>query len=227
MRRIGSVVSVVLLAAVLTMGAWAGSETKGSEAKGSEMKAPAGEPIKIGALFAVTGGAAWLGEPEKNTALMLADTINAQGGVGGRPIEVIVEDTEGVEATTVIAARKLITRDNVVAIIGPSRSGTSMAVIPVVQEAGVPLISVISDPTTGGTTASYAMLGDVNIAEPGALIGFAGPRVIEQTIKEKLPKGFQRSEFLLSHGMLDDVVPRKNLREYLIRIIRLFLNRPE
>jgi acetyl-CoA carboxylase carboxyl transferase subunit beta len=101
------------------------------------------------------------------------------------------------------------------------------AAIAKLEEAGVPLISVISDPTTGGTTASYAMLGDVNIAEPGALIGFAGPRVIEQTIKEKLPKGFQRSEFLLSHGMLDDVVPRKNLREYLIRIIRLFLNRPE
>ena len=69
------------------------------------------------------------------------------------------------------------------------------------------------------------MLGDINIAEPNALIGFAGPRVIEQTIKEKLPKGFQRSEFLLKHGMLDDVVPRKNLRAYIIRALRLFLNR--
>jgi acetyl-CoA carboxylase carboxyl transferase subunit beta len=94
------------------------------------------------------------------------------------------------------------------------------------DEKGVPYISVLTDPTTGGVTASYAMLGDINIAEPDALIGFAGPRVIEQTIKEKLPKGFQRSEFLLSHGMLDDVVDRGQLRTYLIRALRLFLNRP-
>lgn len=95
------------------------------------------------------------------------------------------------------------------------------------DEIGVPFISILTDPTTGGVTASFAMLGDINIAEPNALIGFAGPRVIEQTIKEKLPKGFQRSEFLLTHGMLDDVVDRKNLRAYLIRALRLFLNRPE
>lgn len=95
------------------------------------------------------------------------------------------------------------------------------------DEAGVPYISILVDPTTGGVTASFAMLGDINIAEPNALIGFAGPRVIEQTIKERLPKGFQRSEFLLSHGMLDAVVDRKNLRSYLIRALRLFLNRPE
>jgi acetyl-CoA carboxylase carboxyl transferase subunit beta len=94
------------------------------------------------------------------------------------------------------------------------------------ESAGIPFISVITDPTTGGTTASYAMLGDINIAEPNALIGFAGPRVIEQTIKEKLPKGFQRSEFLLRHGMLDKVVERRDLRDYLIRALRLFLNRP-
>lgn len=93
--------------------------------------------------------------------------------------------------------------------------------------AGLPYISILSDPTTGGTTASFAMLGDINIAEPQALIGFAGPRVIEQTIKEKLPKGFQRSEFLLEHGMLDDVVERKHLRNFLIRALRLFLNRPQ
>ena len=92
------------------------------------------------------------------------------------------------------------------------------------DEAGIPYISVLTDPTTGGVTASFAMLGDINIAEPRALIGFAGPRVIEQTIKEKLPKGFQRSEFLLDHGMLDDVVERKDLRSYLIRALRLFLN---
>ncbi len=95
------------------------------------------------------------------------------------------------------------------------------------DEEGIPYISVIADPTTGGVTASYAMLGDINIAEPDALVGFAGPRVIEQTIKEKLPKGFQRSEFLLSHGMLDDVVDRGYMRTYLIRALRLFLNRPQ
>ena len=76
------------------------------------------------------------------------------------------------------------------------------------RSASCPYISVLTDPTTGGVTASYAMLGDLNIAEPGALIGFAGPRVIEQTIRQKLPEGFQRSEFLLKHGMLDAVVPR-------------------
>jgi acetyl-CoA carboxylase carboxyl transferase subunit beta len=84
------------------------------------------------------------------------------------------------------------------------------------DDAGLPFISVLTDPTTGGVTASYAMLGDINIAEPGALIGFAGPRVIEQTIRQKLPEGFQRAEFLLTHGMLDAVVERKNLREFII-----------
>jgi acetyl-CoA carboxylase carboxyl transferase subunit beta len=83
------------------------------------------------------------------------------------------------------------------------------------DEARVPYISVLTDPTTGGVTASLAMLGDLNIAEPGALIGFAGPRVIEQTIRQKLPEGFQRSEFLLKHGMLDAVVPRAELKSYI------------
>jgi acetyl-CoA carboxylase carboxyl transferase subunit beta len=92
-------------------------------------------------------------------------------------------------------------------------------------QARIPFISLITDPTMGGTTASYAMLGDLNISEPSALIGFAGPRVIEQTIKEKLPKGFQRSEFLIKHGLLDDVVERRGLRSYLIKALRLFLNR--
>src|SRR5439155_6749674 len=83
----------------------------------------------------------------------------------------------------------------------------------------LPYISVLTDPTTGGVTASFAMLGDMNIAEPGALIGFGGPRVIEQTIRQKLPEGFQRSEFLLEHGMLDAVVPRKDLKPYLSRAL--------
>ena len=85
------------------------------------------------------------------------------------------------------------------------------------EAAKVPFVSVLTDPTTGGVTASFAMLGDLNIAEPGALIGFAGPRVIEQTIRQKLPEGFQRSEFLLKHGMLDAVVERKNLKAYIAR----------
>jgi len=85
------------------------------------------------------------------------------------------------------------------------------------DEARLPFISVLTDPTTGGVTASFAMLGDLNVAEPGALIGFAGPRVIEQTIRQKLPEGFQRSEFLLDHGMLDAVVPRRELTEFIIR----------
>ena len=84
------------------------------------------------------------------------------------------------------------------------------------DEAGLPYISILTDPTTGGVTASFAMLGDLNLAEPRALIGFAGPRVIEQTIRQKLPEGFQRSEFLLEHGMLDMVVERSRLREVLI-----------
>ena len=92
------------------------------------------------------------------------------------------------------------------------------------DEARLPFISILTDPTTGGVTASYAMLGDLNIAEPGALIGFAGPRVIEQTIRQKLPEGFQRSEFLLKHGMLDAVVPRQELKQYVATALRFFVD---
>jgi acetyl-CoA carboxylase carboxyl transferase subunit beta len=92
------------------------------------------------------------------------------------------------------------------------------------DEARVPFISILTDPTTGGVTASYAMLGDLNIAEPGAQIGFAGPRVIEQTIRQKLPEGFQRSEFLLKHGMLDAVVPRTEMKQYVAKSLRFFLD---
>jgi acetyl-CoA carboxylase carboxyl transferase subunit beta len=91
------------------------------------------------------------------------------------------------------------------------------------DEALVPFISLLTDPTTGGVTASYAMLGDLNIAEPGALIGFAGPRVIEQTIRQKLPEGFQTAEFLLEHGFLDAVVPRKELKPYIGQALEFFL----
>jgi acetyl-CoA carboxylase carboxyl transferase subunit beta len=91
------------------------------------------------------------------------------------------------------------------------------------DEQGVPFISILTDPTTGGVTASFAMLGDLNIAEPRALIGFAGPRVIEQTIRQKLPAGFQRSEFLLEHGMVDIVVERSRMRETLISCLRFMV----
>jgi acetyl-CoA carboxylase carboxyl transferase subunit beta len=87
------------------------------------------------------------------------------------------------------------------------------------DDAGIPYISVMTDPTTGGVTASFAMLGDLNVAEPGALIGFAGPRVIEQTIRQKLPEGFQRSEFLLQHGFLDAIVERKAMKGYLAQAL--------
>lgn len=94
------------------------------------------------------------------------------------------------------------------------------------QDAGLPYISVLTDPTTGGVTASFAMLGDLNLAEPGALIGFAGPRVIEQTIRQKLPEGFQRSEFLLDHGFVDAVVPRGQLKSYISDAFRFFVGEP-
>lgn len=93
-------------------------------------------------------------------------------------------------------------------------------------ERGVPFISLLADPTTGGVTASFAMLGDLIIAEPRALIAFAGPRVIEQTIRQQLPEGFQLSEFLLSHGMIDDIVERQNLRGYLSRLLTYFVTEP-
>jgi acetyl-CoA carboxylase carboxyl transferase subunit beta len=94
------------------------------------------------------------------------------------------------------------------------------------KEAGLPYIVVLTDPTTGGVSASYAMLGDVQIAEPGALIGFSGPRVIEQTIRERLPAGFQRAEYLLDHGMIDMIVHRHHLKETLSRVLRLLMKRP-
>jgi acetyl-CoA carboxylase carboxyl transferase subunit beta len=98
--------------------------------------------------------------------------------------------------------------------------------VEMLREAGLPYIVVLTDPTTGGVTASYAMLGDVHIAEPGALIGFAGPRVIEQTIREKLPEGFQRSEYLLEKGMVDKVVHRREIPATISRMLRVMLKRP-
>ncbi len=106
--------------------------------------------------------------------------------------------------------------EGVTSLMQLAKISTSLALL---DEAKIPYISILTDPTTGGVTASFAMLGDLNIAEPGALIGFAGPRVIEQTLRQKLPEGFQRAEFLLEHGMLDAVVPRKEMKAYLIRAL--------
>ena len=99
------------------------------------------------------------------------------------------------------------------------------AALAMLHDARLPFISVLTDPTTGGVTASFAMLGDVNLAEPKALIGFAGPRVIEQTIRQKLPKGFQRSEFLLEHGMVDMVVDRRKMKETIARTLDFMMNK--
>jgi acetyl-CoA carboxylase carboxyl transferase subunit beta len=112
--------------------------------------------------------------------------------------------------------------EGVVSLMQMAKISTALAQL---DDEKVPYICVLTDPTTGGVTASFAMLGDLNIAEPGALIGFAGPRVIEQTIRQKLPEGFQRSEFLLEKGFLDAVVHRRNLKSYLIRALD-FLRAP-
>jgi acetyl-CoA carboxylase carboxyl transferase subunit beta len=106
-------------------------------------------------------------------------------------------------------------------ILSLMQMGKISAALSRLSEAAIPYISVMADPTTGGVTASYAMLGDLNVAEPGALIGFAGPRVIEQTIRQTLPEGFQRSEFLLEHGMLDLIVDRLEMKNTLVKCLRL------
>jgi len=188
-----------------------------------------------------------LAENEQRTGLSEA-IITARGAIGGIPVYLLVMEFSflGGSVASVVGEKVARACERAVEerrpVITVSCSGgmrmqegmlslmqmiKTSAAIARLGEAQLPFISVLADPTTGGTTASFAMLGDINIAEPQALIGFAGPRVIEQTIKEKLPKGFQRAEFLLSHGMLDDVVERKNLKAYLIKALRLFLNRPQ
>jgi acetyl-CoA carboxylase carboxyl transferase subunit beta len=111
-------------------------------------------------------------------------------------------------------------------ILSLMQMAKTSAILAQLHEAGIPFISILTDPTTGGVTASYAMLGDVHLAEPGALIGFAGPRVIEQTIKQELPEGFQRSEFLLEHGMVDVIVDRREMKNTVNRILRHMLAMP-
>jgi acetyl-CoA carboxylase carboxyl transferase subunit beta len=166
--------------------------------------------------------------------------INAQGKLQGRTVIASVMEYAFIGGSMGAVVGEMITRaveralDSHTPLIVVSASGGARmmeGVISLMQlakisaalarldKAKIPYISVLTDPTTGGVTASFAMLGDLNIAEPGALIGFAGPRVIEQTIRQKLPAGFQRSEFLLEHGMLDAVVPRKELKPYIARAL--------
>jgi acetyl-CoA carboxylase carboxyl transferase subunit beta len=166
--------------------------------------------------------------------------INAQGKLNGRPVIVssmeysFIGGSMGAvvgEAITRAIEKAMETRKPLIIVSASGGARMMEGVISLMQlakisaalarldAARVPYISVLTDPTTGGVTASFAMLGDLNIAEPGALIGFAGPRVIEQTIRQKLPPGFQRSEFLLEHGMLDAVVARKDLKPYIARAL--------
>jgi acetyl-CoA carboxylase carboxyl transferase subunit beta len=180
-----------------------------------------------------------LKQAQKDTGLKDA-IINAQGKLLGKPVVVSVMEYSFIGGSMGAVVGEAITRaversaDTRVPLIIVSASGGARmmeGVISLMQlakvsaalarldRAKVPFISLLTDPTTGGVTASFAMLGDLNIAEPGALIGFAGPRVIEQTIRQKLPPGFQRSEFLLEHGMLDAVVPRKQLKPYIARAL--------
>ena len=166
--------------------------------------------------------------------------INAEGKLLGRPVMLSAMEYSFIGGSMGAVVGEVITRaiERSVAqkkplIIVSASGGARMmegvvslmqmvkitAALARLDEVKVPYISVLTDPTTGGVTASYAMLGDLNIAEPGALIGFAGPRVIEQTIRQKLPEGFQRSEFLLEHGMLDAIVHRKDMKSYIARAL--------
>ncbi|MGD0269846.1 MAG: acetyl-CoA carboxylase, carboxyltransferase subunit beta [Candidatus Sulfotelmatobacter sp.] len=180
-----------------------------------------------------------LRQAEHDTGLKDA-VINAQGKLLGRPVIASVMEYAFIGGSMGAVVGEMITRaveraaDTKMPLIIVSASGGARmmeGVISLMQLAKisaalarldkvkVPYVSVLTDPTTGGVTASFAMLGDLNIAEPGALIGFAGPRVIEQTIRQKLPAGFQRSEFLLEHGMLDAVVHRKEMKPYIARAL--------
>ena len=166
--------------------------------------------------------------------------INARGKVDGRTVIMSVMEYGFIGGSMGTVVGEMITRSveramdtNTPLIIVSASGGARMmegvvslmqlakisAALARLDKAKVPYISLLTDPTTGGVTASFAMLGDLNIAEPGALIGFAGPRVIEQTIRQKLPPEFQRSEFLLEHGMLDAVLHRKQLKPYIVRAL--------
>jgi acetyl-CoA carboxylase carboxyl transferase subunit beta len=180
-----------------------------------------------------------LKQAQKDTELTDA-VINAEGKLNGRPVVISAMEYAFIGGSMGAVVGEVITRaiekaaetKKPLIIISASGGARMMegaislmqlakisAALALLDELRVPYISVLTDPTTGGVTASFAMLGDLNIAEPGALIGFAGPRVIEQTIRQKLPQGFQRSEFLLEHGMVDAVVHRREMKPYIARAL--------
>jgi acetyl-CoA carboxylase carboxyl transferase subunit beta len=148
----------------------------------------------------------------------------SMGVVVGEKITLVLENAleEKIPAVVVSSSGGARMQEGILSLMQMAKTS---AVIEKMREKGIPYISILTDPTTGGVAASFAMLGDVIIAEPKALIGFAGPRVIEQTIRQKLPEGFQRSEFLLSHGFLDRIVHRKNMRSELHTLFKRLGNR--
>ncbi|HEY1502838.1 MAG TPA: acetyl-CoA carboxylase, carboxyltransferase subunit beta [Stellaceae bacterium] len=169
----------------------------------------------------------------------------AHGAIGGLPAVMACFDfsfmggSMGVAVgEALLAAARLAVLQEAALIVVPASGGARMQegilslmqmprttlAVEMVKDAGLPYIVLLTHPTTGGVSASFAMLGDITLAEPGAVIGFAGARVIEETIREKLPEGFQRSEYLLEHGMVDMVVPRKDLKDTLTRIVRLLMS---
>jgi acetyl-CoA carboxylase carboxyl transferase subunit beta len=171
--------------------------------------------------------------------------INGRGTVGDHPVVAGAMDMTFIGGSMGSAVGEKVTRlieramrEHSAVVIFSASGGARMqegtlslmqmakisAALAALDEARLPFISVLTDPTTGGVTASFAMLGDVIIAEPKALIGFAGPRVIEQTIRQKLPKDFQRSEFLLDHGMVDAIVDRRELRSYVVKLLNFMMN---
>jgi acetyl-CoA carboxylase carboxyl transferase subunit beta len=180
---------------------------------------------------------------EAREATHLEDAlVVAHGTIGGQPAVVAAMEFEFMGGSMgaavgegIVAAARLAVLQDAPLIVYTASGGARMqeGVVSLMQmprtviatrlvkEAGLPFIVVLTDPTTGGVTASFAMLGDLQIAEPGALIGFAGPRVIEQTVREKLPEEFQRAEYLHEHGMVDMVVKRTELKDMLIRLITL------
>ena len=159
-----------------------------------------------------------LGRPVVASVMEYAFIGGSMGAVVGEMITRAVERALGSKTPLIIVSASGGARmmEGVVSLMQLAKISAALARL---DKAKVPYISVLTDPTTGGVTASFAMLGDLNVAEPGALIGFAGPRVIVQTIRQKPPAGFQRSEFLLEHGMLDAVVARKELKPYIARAL--------
>jgi len=184
-------------------------------------------------------------EQAKATSGLPEAIINARGTVGDHPVCAGAMDMLFIGGSMGSAVGEKVTRlieramkEHSAVVIFSASGGARMqegtlslmqmakisAALAALDEARLPFISVLTDPTTGGVTASFAMLGDVIIAEPKALIGFAGPRVIEQTIRQKLPKDFQRSEFLLEHGMIDAIIDRREIREHIAKVLNFMMN---